>query len=103
MGVGGLNQSNGSDCFYFRDPKIPPQFCKHMARQSAVPGLGGLIVRMKTSGMEGPGAIKMDTLKADTLEVPASEFELPGGFKEAFSPQEIMLGTGADGLKDFLP
>lgn len=103
MGVGGLNQSDGSECFYFRDPKIPAAFCKHMASQSAVPDLGGLIVRMKTSGMEGPGAIKMDTLKADTLEVPVSEFEVPRGFKEVFSPQEIMLGTGADGLKDFLP
>lgn len=102
LGVG-LNQSDDIDCYYFRDPKIPAPVCKHMARQSAVPDLGGLIVRMKNSGMEGPGAIKMDTIKADTLEVPASEFEIPKGFKEVFSPQEIMLGTGADVLKDFLP
>ncbi len=91
------------DCYYYQDPTIPVLFCKRMATQSAVPHMGGLIVRVKTSNKEGPGSVKLDTLKADKITVPASQFEIPPGFKEVFSPQEVMLGTGADGLKDFLP
>ncbi len=65
--------------------------------------MGGLIVRVKSSKQEGPGSVKLDTLKADKITVPTSQFEIPPGCKVAFSPQEIMLGTGSDGLKDFLP
>ncbi len=92
-----------ADCYYYKDSTIPDIVCKRLAIQSAAPHLGGLLVRMKVLDKEGPGAVKLDTLKADRLVVPASEFEIPSGFKEVFTPQEIMLGTGADGLKDFLP
>jgi glycosyltransferase involved in cell wall biosynthesis len=91
------------DCYYYQDPTIPVSFCKRMATQSGVPHMGGLIVRVKTSKQEGPAAVKLDTLKADKITVPARQFEIPPGFKEVFSPQEVMLGAGADGLKDFLP
>lgn len=92
-----------TECYYYNDPAIPAEFCKKMAIQSAAPNMGGLLIRVKTSNQEGPAALKLDTLKADKVTVPASQFEIPKGFKEVFSPQEIMLGTGADGLKDFLP
>lgn len=92
-----------ADCYYYRDPTIPEVLCRRLAIQSAAPHMGGLLVRMKYLNQEGPAAIKLDTLKADSLTVPATQFEIPPGFKEVFSPQEIMLGTGADGLKDFLP
>jgi len=92
-----------ADCYYYQDPTIPVSLCKNMAIKSAVPHLGGLLVRVKMPSVTGPGTVKLDTLKADNLTVPASQFEMPIGFKEVFSPQEIMLGTGADGLKDFLP
>lgn len=58
---------------------------------------------MKYLSKEGPAAVKLGTLKADKITVPTSQFEIPPGCKVAFSPQEIMLGTGSDGLKDFLP
>jgi hypothetical protein len=92
-----------TECYYYDDPAIPAEFCKKMAIQSAAPDMGGLLIRVKTCNQEGPAALSLDTLKADKVTVPASQFEIPKGFKEVFSPQEIMLGTGADGLKDFLP
>lgn len=92
-----------TECYYYDDPAIPAEFCKKMAIQSAAPDMGGLLIRVKTCNQEGPAALNLDTLKADKVTVPASQFEIPKGFKEVFSPQEIMLGTGADGLKDFLP
>ncbi len=91
------------DCYYYKNPAIPVQLCRRLAIQSAAPHGGGLLVRMKLLDKEGPAAIKVDTLKADNLTVPASQFEIPKDFKRASSAQEIMLGTGADMLKDFIP
>jgi glycosyltransferase involved in cell wall biosynthesis len=76
---------------------------KKVAVQSPALYGGGLLMRVKMLNTEGPAALELDTLKADKITVPASQFEIPRGFKEAVSAKEIMLGSGADGLKDFLP
>lgn len=91
------------DCYYYKNAAIPDALCKGIAIQSAAPHMGGLLVRMKILGKEGPEATKVDTLKADKLTVPASVFEIPKDFKRVSTAQEIMLGTGADMLKDFVP
>lgn len=103
VSVQGVPPEPPTECYYYNDPAIPAAFCTKMAIQSAAPDMGGLLMRVKTSNQEGPGALRLDTLKADKITVQSSQFEIPKGFKEVFSPQEIMLGTGADGLKDFLP
>lgn len=88
-----------SRIFVAEDFGLPEQVSIILCGNAAIPLVKGIPLRVQHSGGQAPGKT-VETHVAKQLMMPASFFEVPGGFRKVTKPEDVITGGISDIIEE---